>query len=1175
MKKEIIINATSTEIRVAITEDDRLAEIFLEVPDKERHVGSIYLGRVERVVQGMNAAFVSIGETQDAFLHFSDVGSAMDEFKDLLDEKDDEDDDEDDAAESGDKDKKVEARAPASTDDKKSGRGDQGRGRDGKPARDRERAPRKDAPQPRVEEDSQPTATDSDATAAPTPRERDGRAGDERSGDRRQGRDDRRGGRDRRDGGRDRAESRPETDGAVQPEPAEERPAQDVPAEENRGRGGNRRGGDRNDQSRREKEPPPRAEKEPVAKMDREDDQEETETGDVDAIEGGTPEQQEEQRKRRRKRGRRGGRGRNRRRDGGEEGEAGSDQTESQDGEASEPEDRAQDDRPAREPENRRRDDRAEKPADDRRRDDRSEKPADDRRRDDRAEKPADDRRRDDRRRDEKPADDRRRDDRTEKPADDRRRDEKPADDRRRDDRTEKPADDRRRDDRPRNVNDDRRRDDRADDAQPERRREDSEASGNESLSSDQRRNERSRDRERERYRHDDRVSDEGPSDDRESSQDDRRERDERTAPEARGREEGSETGAAAGNERGDGRRNNRRGDRRDRPRGERREGEAAEPRAEAPAAEQRPAELSHEDTYRPGTRGEDRPLKEDRRNRETSRRDLPAKAEAPAEAEAPREEAPANTEKSPRRARPARGGGRGKTKETAEPRAEAPATPEPAQAEPQQPASEEGAAKKPSARRRPQRGGKRGGDDSADAPVKGPTVDAKLPTFQTKRSGEVTIALEKGQDVIVQVTRESYASKGVRVTTKVSLPGRFLVLLPLDPSIGISRKVQLMKERRRLRRIAKSILPEGYGCIIRTVAQDKDEEVIKQDLTMLIDNWREVEQKIKQTNGPSLLYKDQSIANTVMRDLFTPDTNRVVIDNKALYKEIRDYVAWAAPQLVEKVEFYSGAKPIFDQFGIERELHKISERRTYIPSGGYIILDQTEAMMVIDVNSGRYAGKKDQELNSLRTNLESAREIARQIRLRDIGGLIVVDFIDLYDEKNRKKVYDELKREMKKDRAKSVVLPMTQFGLVQMTRQRIRQQVVQTISEPCPVCAGSGLVQSKSTVIRNIERWLARFKEGSREFRLTLTANPTIIDYLTEGSPSRLTKLMLKYFVRVKVVLDESLPVDEFHFFSLRQQADITDKFINEPKVKEKERDRDKEREKRDAREIREVEMS
>jgi ribonuclease G len=427
-------------------------------------------------------------------------------------------------------------------------------------------------------------------------------------------------------------------------------------------------------------------------------------------------------------------------------------------------------------------------------------------------------------------------------------------------------------------------------------------------------------------------------------------------------------------------------------------------------------------------------------------------------------------------------------------------------------------------------------------------TMDAKLPTFQTKRSGEVTIALERGQDVIVQVTRESYSSKGVRVSTKVSLPGRFLVLLPLDPSIGVSRKVQQMKERRRLRRIATSILPEGHGCIIRTNAQNKDGDVIRQDLVNLIEIWRSIEEKLRVADKPQLLYRDQSVANTVMRDLFTPDISRVVIDNRALYRQIKDYVEWAAPALADKVELHTGVRSLFDETGIEKEIDKIYQRRVWLPSGGYLILDQTEAMMVIDVNSGRYADSKEQELNSLRTNMEAAREIARQLRLRDIGGLIVVDFIDLYSEGNRKKVYDEIKREMRRDRAKAVVLPMTQFGLVQMTRQRIRAQVLHTMTEPCPVCTGSGLVMSKSTVARRIERWLQRFKDNSKEFRLMLRANPTILDYLTEGEAvSRLTRMMLKYFVRIKVVPDDSLPIEEFHFFSQRHQIDVTDKFLKE----------------------------
>lgn len=425
--------------------------------------------------------------------------------------------------------------------------------------------------------------------------------------------------------------------------------------------------------------------------------------------------------------------------------------------------------------------------------------------------------------------------------------------------------------------------------------------------------------------------------------------------------------------------------------------------------------------------------------------------------------------------------------------------------------------------------------------------MDAKLPTFQTKRSGEVTIQLERNQDIIVQVTRESYSQKGVRVSTKVSLPGRFLVLLPLDGSIGVSRKVQSTKERRRLRRVAKSILPEGYGCIIRTNAQNKDADLIREDLVKLIDAWRGIEEKLKTKTSPGLLYSDQSVANTVMRDLFTPDITRVVIDNKNIFRQIRDYVEWAAPTFAEKVELYEGDEPIFDRYGVDIELDKMFQRRIYLPSGGYIILDQTEAMMVIDVNSGRYADKSEQEITSLRTNLESAREIARQIRLRDIGGLLVVDFIDLYHEANRKKVYDELKKEMRRDRAKSVVLPMTQFCLVQMTRQRIRQQVLATMSEPCPTCAGSGVVQSKSTIVRQIERWLQRFRTNCKEFRLMLRANPAILEFLTEEGEdgvSRMGKLMMRNFVRIKVVPDESLPVDTFHFVSVRHQSDITDKY-------------------------------
>ena len=405
---------------------------------------------------------------------------------------------------------------------------------------------------------------------------------------------------------------------------------------------------------------------------------------------------------------------------------------------------------------------------------------------------------------------------------------------------------------------------------------------------------------------------------------------------------------------------------------------------------------------------------------------------------------------------------------------------------------------------------------------------------------------LKPGQDIIVQVTKEPVGRKGVRVTSEVSLPGRFLVLMPFDGHIGVSKRIQNFKEKRRLRRIVRGILPKGFGVIIRTVAQEQDEESLKQDLENLISTWKEIEKSIKQEQAPALLYKDMTTTSSVIRDLFTDSVERVVVDSKKLYKESRAYVKGVSPHLVDKVELYRDREPIFDAFGIEKEIVTVLSRKVWLKSGGYIIIEQTEAMVVIDVNSGRYAAKREQELNSLRTNLEAAREICRQLRLRDIGGIIVVDFIDLEDEKNKKKVYDELRKEFKKDRAKVTVLPMTEIGLVQITRQRIRQNILHSFSEPCPVCGGGGLVESKSSVVNHIERWIRRFKSETKEFRLILTVHPTIAEYLKEGTISRLFKMTLKYRVIIKLKQNPRTAISEFHFFSVKQNKDITDIYIS-----------------------------
>jgi ribonuclease G len=439
-------------------------------------------------------------------------------------------------------------------------------------------------------------------------------------------------------------------------------------------------------------------------------------------------------------------------------------------------------------------------------------------------------------------------------------------------------------------------------------------------------------------------------------------------------------------------------------------------------------------------------------------------------------------------------------------------------------------------------------GTQQQNAPVQSPAPQPPAPrdrgngSEQHQRPPRREIQLEKGQEIIVQITKEPVGKKGVRVTSEVSLAGRFLVLLPFDGKIGISKKINSFKEKRRLRKIVQTILPEGFGVIIRTVAEGKDESSLTNDLKDLIETWREVERTVKSEQPPCLLYKDMSTTSSVIRDLFSNDVTRVVIDSRKLHKEIRAYIKYTSAQLLDKIELHKDRRPIFDVYGIEKEIETTLSRKVWLKSGGYIIIEPTEAMVVIDVNSGRYAAKREQELNSLRTDLEAAREICRQLRLRDMGGIIVCDFIDLEDERNKRKVYEELRKEFRKDRAKVTVLPMTEFGLVQITRQRIRQNILHSFTEPCPACGGTGLVQSKTTTLNQIERWVHRFKTEAHESKLVLRVNPQLAGVLRAGTISRLRKIMLKYFVWINLEADPAVPIGEFRMVSRKQGKDITE---------------------------------
>ncbi len=407
-------------------------------------------------------------------------------------------------------------------------------------------------------------------------------------------------------------------------------------------------------------------------------------------------------------------------------------------------------------------------------------------------------------------------------------------------------------------------------------------------------------------------------------------------------------------------------------------------------------------------------------------------------------------------------------------------------------------------------------------------------------------IDLEPGQNILVQVTREAFANKGVRVTSRISLPGRFLVLVPFEPGIGISKKVFSVRERRRLRKVIRSLKPKDVGVIIRTVAENKEESALKEDLQNLINDWNSIQSKIKDKEPPLLAFQDTNITNSVLRDLFSNDITKIVVDDKKMYREVLDYIQWASPNLAGTVEHFKDNIPVFDALGIEEEIEQTMSRKVLLPSGGYLFIEKTEAMVVIDVNSGRYAARREQELNSLKTNLESAREVARQLRLRDIGGIIVVDFIDMIDERNKKKVYDEMKKELRRDRAKSSILPLTDFGLMQITRQRIRQSLGETMSDQCTACGGTGMLVSQTSVLHQIERWLERFKSEGPGGALKLRVHPLLYEPLANGFISPWFKMKMRTHVRARLINDDSLRGDEFRFFD-SSDKDLTPEFLGQ----------------------------
>jgi len=403
---------------------------------------------------------------------------------------------------------------------------------------------------------------------------------------------------------------------------------------------------------------------------------------------------------------------------------------------------------------------------------------------------------------------------------------------------------------------------------------------------------------------------------------------------------------------------------------------------------------------------------------------------------------------------------------------------------------------------------------------------------------------IKEGQEILVQIIKEPISTKGSRITTQISLPGRFCVLVPDSRMVGVSRKIDSVRERKRLKRTTRQIRPKGFGLIVRTVAEGKDATILKNDILPLTRTWERIQRKLSKQKAPCLVYKDMGMTSSVIRDLFTKDVGKVIVDSRKLYKDISSYLKDVAPNLHDKLELYNKKVPIFDHYKIENEIERSLTRKVWLKSGGYIIFDHTEALVAIDVNSGKFIGQKNHEENALKINLEAAREITRQLRLRDIGGIIVIDFIDMREEANKKRLYNEFNRELRKDRAQANITPLSEFGLLEMTRERIRPSLLFRFSETCPTCHGIGRVTSKESILTQIERWLRKFRASSKERSLKLIVHREIYNYLTEGFRSKNRKLMWKLWMRIEVISDDSLDIDEFKVISKKQNREITDQF-------------------------------
>ncbi|MGE5381865.1 MAG: Rne/Rng family ribonuclease [Omnitrophica WOR_2 bacterium] len=415
------------------------------------------------------------------------------------------------------------------------------------------------------------------------------------------------------------------------------------------------------------------------------------------------------------------------------------------------------------------------------------------------------------------------------------------------------------------------------------------------------------------------------------------------------------------------------------------------------------------------------------------------------------------------------------------------------------------------------------------------PSIQDMVPEPDIEKTGKITQVLTPNQQVIIQIAKEPISTKGPRVSSEISFAGRYLVLVPFSERVSVSQKIKSLDERNRLKRLITSIKPKNFGVIIRTVAENKKVADLDADLRSLVAKWDACVSKLNSAvKAPMRILSEIDRTTAILRDLLNESFNNIHVDDAGIYEEIKNYIRTIAPDRIEIVKLYKGKVPIFENFGIDKQIKNSFGKIITIKSGVYLIIEHTEALHVIDVNSGhRVNSEISQEMNALAVNLEAAIEIARQLRLRDMGGIIVIDFIDMHEGTNRRKLYQKLKEEMARDHAKHTILPPSKFGLVQITRQRVRPEMNVQILEKCPSCGGTGEVKPTIILVDQIENNIRFLTQDQNEPFIKIALHPYIHAFLTKGLNSVRMKWFFKFNRWIRLKPMSSYTLLEYHFFN------------------------------------------